>query len=238
MRLVGVEASGHGLDTEKHAATLTKGTPGVLHGSFSFLLQDSEGQIIDPHSISAGCAALAGRTAEPSPGPSLPRLCCCVLCCLGHVWQVPVADAALANSTAAVSRLNEASNQPSFASPRVSHGAVNSGRTYFAFRYPSQNTREKGWGNLQRCVLRRLDYPGIGPEHSFFKECGRAEYAAATDAEALEAFRLVSRTEGIIPALETSHAFSYLEVRPLSYSDFDLPCVLASMHLLARCWMR
>eukprot|EP00208_Stichococcus_sp_RCC1054_P008962 CAMPEP_0206150752 /NCGR_PEP_ID=MMETSP1473-20131121/38461_1 /ASSEMBLY_ACC=CAM_ASM_001109 /TAXON_ID=1461547 /ORGANISM="Stichococcus sp, Strain RCC1054" /LENGTH=432 /DNA_ID=CAMNT_0053548269 /DNA_START=134 /DNA_END=1432 /DNA_ORIENTATION=+ len=109
VRLVGVEASGHGLDTEKHAATLTKGTPGVLHGSFSFLLQDSEGQVIDPHSISAG-----------------------------------------------------------------------------------------------------LDYPGIGPEHSFFKECGRAEYASATDAEALEAFSLVSRMEGIIPALETSHAFSYL----------------------------
>ena len=54
VRLVGVEASGHGLDTKKHAATLTKGTPGVLHGSFSFLLQDSEGQVIDPHSISAG----------------------------------------------------------------------------------------------------------------------------------------------------------------------------------------
>lgn len=61
VRLVGVEASGHGLDTEKHAATLTKGTPGVLHGSFSFLLQDSEGQVIDPHSISAGCAATPRR---------------------------------------------------------------------------------------------------------------------------------------------------------------------------------
>ena len=73
VRLVGVEASGHGLDTEKHAATLTKGTPGVLHGSFSFLLQDSEGQIIDPHSISAGCAALAGRLAVPRPPAHLPR---------------------------------------------------------------------------------------------------------------------------------------------------------------------
>lgn len=56
MRLVGVEASGHGLDTAKHAATLTKGSPGVLHGSYSYLLQDAEGQVIDPHSISAGCA--------------------------------------------------------------------------------------------------------------------------------------------------------------------------------------
>jgi tryptophan synthase beta chain len=54
VRLVGVEASGHGLDTAKHAATLTKGSPGVLHGSFSYLLQDAEGQVIDPHSISAG----------------------------------------------------------------------------------------------------------------------------------------------------------------------------------------
>ena len=58
MRLVGVEASGHGLDTAKHAATLTKGSPGVLHGSYSYLLQDDEGQVIDPHSISAGCATL------------------------------------------------------------------------------------------------------------------------------------------------------------------------------------
>jgi tryptophan synthase beta chain len=109
VRLVGVEASGHGLDTSKHAATLTKGSPGVLHGSYSFLLQDAEGQVIDPHSISAG-----------------------------------------------------------------------------------------------------LDYPGIGPEHSYFKDIGRAEYASATDAQALEAFSLLSRTEGIIPALETSHALAHL----------------------------
>ncbi len=59
--------------------------------------------------------------------------------------------------------------------------------------------------------LRRLDYPGIGPEHSFLKDIGRAEYYAVTDAEALEAFVLVSRLEGIIPALETSHAFAYLD---------------------------
>lgn len=110
VRMVGVEASGHGIGTDKHAATLTMGTPGVLHGSFSYLLQDAEGQVIDPHSISAG-----------------------------------------------------------------------------------------------------LDYPGIGPEHSFFKDCGRAEYVSVTDAQALEAFKLVSRTEGIIPALETSHAFAHLE---------------------------
>lgn len=65
MRLVGVEASGHGLDTAKHAATLTKGSPGVLHGSYSYLLQDAEGQVIDPHSISAGCAF--GKVYSGSP---------------------------------------------------------------------------------------------------------------------------------------------------------------------------
>ena len=110
VRLVGVEAGGEGVDSAKHAATLTRGSPGVLHGSFSYLLQDAEGQVIDPHSISAG-----------------------------------------------------------------------------------------------------LDYPGIGPEHSYLKDSGRAEYAAVTDQEALDAFVRVSRLEGIIPALETSHALAYLE---------------------------
>ena len=57
VRLVGVEAAGEGVDTQKHAATLSKGSPGVLHGSLSYLLQDAEGQVVDPHSISAGCAA-------------------------------------------------------------------------------------------------------------------------------------------------------------------------------------
>ncbi|KIZ05393.1 tryptophan synthase beta chain [Monoraphidium neglectum] len=95
VRLIGVEAGGEGVETEKHAATLTKGTPGVLHGSFSFLLQDADGQVIDPHSISAG-----------------------------------------------------------------------------------------------------LDYPGIGPEHAFLKDVGRAEYFAVTDAEALEAFQRLSQVRG------------------------------------------
>jgi tryptophan synthase beta chain len=111
VKLVGVEAAGEGMGPgQKHAATLTLGKPGVLHGSFSYLIQDEEGQIIEPHSISAG-----------------------------------------------------------------------------------------------------LDYPGIGPEHSFLKDFGRAEYHAVTDEEALDAFVRVSRMEGIIPALETSHAFAYLE---------------------------
>uniref|UniRef100_A0A7S0KE97 Tryptophan synthase n=1 Tax=Micromonas pusilla TaxID=38833 RepID=A0A7S0KE97_MICPS len=111
VRLIGIEAAGEGMGPgQKHAATLTLGKPGVLHGSFSYLIQDEEGQIIEPHSISAG-----------------------------------------------------------------------------------------------------LDYPGIGPEHSFLKDFGRAEYHAVTDQEALDAFVRVSRTEGIIPALETSHAFAHLE---------------------------
>jgi tryptophan synthase beta chain len=107
---VGVEAAGFGVDTDKHAATLTMGTPGVLHGSLSYLIQDSDGQVIDPHSISAG-----------------------------------------------------------------------------------------------------LDYPGVGPEHAFLKDAARAEYHAVTDAAALEAFQSVSKLEGIIPALETSHALAYLK---------------------------
>ena len=110
VRMIGVEAAGEGVDTNKHAATLTLGRVGVLHGAMSYLLQDEEGQIIEPHSISAG-----------------------------------------------------------------------------------------------------LDYPGVGPEHSFLKDSGRAEYYSVTDKEAVDAFQRLSQLEGIIPALETSHAIAYLE---------------------------
>jgi tryptophan synthase beta chain len=110
VRIIGIEAAGYGVDTDKHAATLTMGRVGVLHGAMSYLLQDEHGQVIEPHSISAG-----------------------------------------------------------------------------------------------------LDYPGVGPEHSYLMEQGRAEYYGVTDQEALDAFQRVSRLEGIIPALETSHAFAYLE---------------------------
>jgi tryptophan synthase beta chain len=110
VRLIGVEAAGESIASGKHAATLTQGQPGILHGAMSYLLQDSEGQVIEAHSISAG-----------------------------------------------------------------------------------------------------LDYPGVGPEHSFLKDSGRAEYYSVTDREALEAFQRVSRLEGIIPALETAHALAYLE---------------------------
>ncbi|WP_414565031.1 MULTISPECIES: tryptophan synthase subunit beta [unclassified Anabaena] len=110
VRLVGVEAAGEGVDTEKHAATLTRGQVGVLHGAMSYLLQDDDGQIIEAHSISAG-----------------------------------------------------------------------------------------------------LDYPGVGPEHSYLKDLGRAEYYSVTDKQALAAFQRLSQLEGIIPALETAHAIAYLE---------------------------
>jgi tryptophan synthase beta chain len=109
VRLVGVEAAGRGIETGEHAASLTAGSKGVLHGSSSYVLQDEYGQVIPTHSISAG-----------------------------------------------------------------------------------------------------LDYPGVGPEHAYFKEIGRAEYVTITDDEALDAFQWVARTEGIIPALESSHAFAHL----------------------------
>jgi tryptophan synthase beta chain len=108
VRLVGVEAAGHGLETGKHAATLATGKPGVLHGNRTYLLQDEYGQITETHSISAG-----------------------------------------------------------------------------------------------------LDYPGVGPEHAWLKDIGRAEYVSVTDDEALQAFHDLCRLEGIIPALESSHALAY-----------------------------
>jgi len=104
-RLIGVEAAGHGLDTGKHAASLSAGTPGVLHGNRTYLLQDANGQIIETHSVSAG-----------------------------------------------------------------------------------------------------LDYPGVGPEHAYLKDINRAEYVGITDDEAMAAFHRLCRIEGIIPALESSHA--------------------------------
>ena len=109
VQLVGVEAAGEGLDTEHHAASLSKGKPGVLHGTLSYLLQDAAGQVHPAHSISAG-----------------------------------------------------------------------------------------------------LDYPGVGPEHAYLKDIGRATYTAVTDREALEGFKLLSRLEGIVPALESAHAVSWL----------------------------
>jgi tryptophan synthase beta chain len=108
VRLIGVEAAGEGLTTMRHAASLQRGSPGVLHGNRTYLLQDDDGQITETHSISAG-----------------------------------------------------------------------------------------------------LDYPGVGPEHAWLKDSGRAEYFGATDNEALKAFHDCCRIEGIIPALESSHALAY-----------------------------
>jgi tryptophan synthase beta chain len=109
VRMIGVEAGGHGLETGQHAATLARGRVGVLHGMETYVLQDEDGQTLPVQSCSAG-----------------------------------------------------------------------------------------------------LDYPGVGPEHAWWKESGRAEYVAVTDEEALAAFELLSETEGIIPALEPAHAIAYL----------------------------
>jgi tryptophan synthase beta chain len=110
VELVGVEAAGEGLDSGRHSASLARGTPGVLHGAYSYLLQDAAGQVHPAHSISAG-----------------------------------------------------------------------------------------------------LDYPGVGPEHSNLKDSGRATYVAVSDAEALAGFQLLSRCEGIVPALETAHAIAWVD---------------------------
>ena len=119
VRLIGVEAAGDGVETGRHAASLTAGHPGVLHGNRTYLLQDANGQIIETHSISAG-----------------------------------------------------------------------------------------------------LDYPGVGPEHAWLKDTGRAEYATITDAEALQAFHTLCRQEGIIPALESSHAIAHaLKLAPTLAKD-------------------
>jgi tryptophan synthase beta chain len=109
VRMIGVEAAGRGVDTDEHAASMTAGRPGVLHGARSYLLQDEDGQVVEAHSISAG-----------------------------------------------------------------------------------------------------LDYPGVGPEHSWLKDAGRVQYVAVTDDEALAAFRMCSELEGILPALEPAHALAHV----------------------------
>jgi tryptophan synthase beta chain len=126
VELVGVEAAGAGLSSGRHAASLSKGTPGVLHGARSYLLQDEDGQVHPAHSISAG-----------------------------------------------------------------------------------------------------LDYPGVGPEHSYLRDTGRARYESVTDDEALEGFALLSRLEGIVPALESAHAVAWLAANRGSWAAEDrvLVCI-------------
>jgi tryptophan synthase beta chain len=121
VELIGVEAAGEGLESERHSASLTRGTPGVLHGALSYLLQDDTGQVHPAHSISAG-----------------------------------------------------------------------------------------------------LDYPGVGPEHSFLKDSGRASYVAVRDDEAMAGFQLLSRLEGIIPALETAHAVAWVERERARWTPDDV----------------
>jgi tryptophan synthase beta chain len=121
VELIGVEAAGEGLESERHSASLTRGTPGVLHGALSYLLQDETGQVHPAHSISAG-----------------------------------------------------------------------------------------------------LDYPGVGPEHSFLKDSGRATYVSVRDDEAMAGFQLLSRLEGIIPALETAHAVAWVDRERARWSPDDV----------------
>ena len=138
VRLIGVEAAGFGIATGKHAAPLCAGSPGILHGNRTYLLQDQHGQICHAHSISAG-----------------------------------------------------------------------------------------------------LDYPGVGPEHSWMKENGRAEYVSVTDDEALEGFRMLTQEEGIIPALESSHAIAHvLKLAPTLPKDYTIVICLSGrgdkdMHTVA-----
>jgi len=127
VRLIGVEAAGRGLESGEHSASLLRGTPGVLHGSLSYLLQDEDGQVHPAHSISAG-----------------------------------------------------------------------------------------------------LDYPGVGPEHAFLKDSGRASYVAVTDDEALEGFAMLSRLEGIIPALETAHAIAWVRKNSAEWTADDLILICVS----------
>jgi tryptophan synthase beta chain len=127
VELVGVEAAGRGLETGEHAASLQRGVPGVLHGSFSYLLQDADGQVHPAHSISAG-----------------------------------------------------------------------------------------------------LDYPGVGPEHSYLKETGRALYFSITDEEAVEGLRVLSRLEGVIPALETSHAVAWVVKDKARWKESDAVLICVS----------
>jgi tryptophan synthase beta chain len=121
VELVGVEAAGEGLDTGRHAATLSRGRPGVFHGSRSYLLQDADGQVRPAHSVSAG-----------------------------------------------------------------------------------------------------LDYPGVGPEHAFLKDCGRVLYEAVTDQQALEAFSALARLEGLVPALESAHAVAWVRSAGCRWAAGDL----------------
>jgi hypothetical protein len=177
VRLVGVEASGHGLDTAKHAATLTKGSPGVLHGSYSYLLQDAEGQVIDPHSISAGCASLQCIVVPPPQSAAQPGsiVACRLLLCPPYGTDSRALTA---------SRLMRLCCDSVCSLPLGQYA----GHSRHGVRLPSATCSTLALQALQTSpaslCCRRLDYPGIGPEHSHFKDIGRAEYVSATDAQA------------------------------------------------------
>ena len=164
--LVGVEAAGEGIETGRHGAPLTLGgRGGVLHGAYSAIMQDEDGQILEAHSVSAGLD-------YPGTGPE-------------HAWLRDSGRARYVAVTDADGQITEAHS--------VSAG---------------------------------LDYPGSGPEHAWLRDSGRARYDAVTDAQALAAFRRLAELEGIIPALESSHAVAWVLANPDGPSDaLDLICL-------------
>lgn len=146
------------MDTKKHAATLTKGSPGVLHGSYSYLLQDEEGQIIDPHSISAGWVLGSGSWVLGS-------------CLAQRVGQLGTDEF---GGTSCCSTNLTTSTSVHAMPPHAPLLLLCCHALSLAFLAPSSSAH------------RSLDYPGIGPEHAFLKDSGRAEYHAVTDQEALD----------------------------------------------------
>lgn len=202
VRLIGVEAGGEGINTSKHAATLTMGSPGVLHGSYSYLLQ-----------------------VRPEPG--LLASCCAWICSCSHAWTVLRSSYSWDSQNAACTRLSLAACCPSKCcvnahqnclSRNCSNALVTAALCAALPVAPPRLTQrvpclqdEDGQIIDPHSVSAGLDYPGIGPEHAFLKDVLRAEYHSVTDDEALAGFQQLSKLEGIIPALETSHAIAYLD---------------------------
>ncbi|KAH0871250.1 hypothetical protein HID58_078272 [Brassica napus] len=199
VRMIGVEAAGFGLDSGKHAATLTKGDVGVLHGAMSYLLQDDDGQIIEPHSISAGLD-------YPGVGPEHS-----FLKDMGRAEYYSVTDEEALEAFKRVSRL-----EGIIPALETSHALAHLEKLCPTLPDGARvvlNFSGRGDKDVQTAIkyLELGLHWSTGPEHSFLKEMGRVEYYSVTDEEALEAFKRVSRLEGIIPALETSHALAHLE---------------------------
>ena len=192
--LVGVEAAGEGLDG-RHGASLAAGREGVLHGALSSVLQDEDGQILEAHSISAGLD-------YPGVGPEHAHLRD-----TGRVHYVSVTDddaVGLVGVEAAGEGL-DGRHGASLAAGRegVLHGALS-----------SVLQDEDGQILEAHSISAGLDYPGVGPEHAHLRDTGRVQYVSVTDDDAVAAFKELSRLEGIIPALEPSHAIAWVLANP------------------------